>query len=138
MEKEAEVRASRYRAVMVLAAILALAGAACGGGGDEEPVTGSAVGPGISIEEALAFDGEQPLLVNGVIVASGEEVRLCSALAESFPPQCGEPSLIVEGLDLDSLTGLSSEGAVTWSEEQVQLVGSVSDATLTVDEQAQA
>ena len=46
----------------------------------------SAVGPGISIAEALDSTLDGPLLVNGALVIRSDEVRLCEALAESFPP----------------------------------------------------
>ena len=101
-----------------------------GGGG------GSAVGPGISVDEAIASTLEGPLLVNGYLVASGDEVRFCSALAESHPPQCGGSSLVVEGLDLDEMQGLSSASGVTWSDEQLQLLGSVEDGVLRIEANA--
>ena len=92
----------------------------------------SAVGPGISIAEALASTLDEPLLVNGFLVVQGERAELCEALAESFPPQCGGDSLSVEGLDLDAFEGLSTEQDTTWSEGPIQLLGEVEDGVLTV------
>ena len=91
------------------------------------------MGPGITIAQALDSDLDEPLLVNGFLVATGDEVRLCEALAESFPPQCRGDSLLVEGLDLASIDGLQDEGEVRWTDEPIQLLGSVNDGTLTVD-----
>ncbi|MDP8958422.1 MAG: hypothetical protein M3N51_04305 [Actinomycetota bacterium] len=117
--------------------VAAMALMACGGqadgGGDS-----AAMGPGLSIEEALASELEGPLLVSGALVAVDDEVRLCTALAESFPPQCGGPSLIVQGLDLSQVPDLSSEGSVTWSEGPVQLLGRVQDEVLIVESRSQA
>ena len=94
--------------------------------------------PGISIDDALASDSSEPLLVNGNLLAEGSDVRLCSALAESFPPQCGGASLVVEGLKLEEVDGLVTEGDVSWTDRPIQLLGVVSDRTLTVSENATA
>ena len=91
--------------------ITGFASVACGDD-DDDGGASSAVGPGITIAQALDSDLDEPLLVNGFLVASGEEVLLCEALAESFPPQCGGDSLLVEGLDLASIDGLQDEGEV--------------------------
>lgn len=90
------------------------------------------MGPGISIDEALASDLEGALLVNGTLLAQGEEIRFCSALAESFPPQCAGPQLLVEGLKLEEVDGLVSEGEVAWTDRPIQLLGTVEDDRLVV------
>jgi hypothetical protein len=113
----------------VLAA-LALAG--CGDSEDDAAGGAGTSGPGISIEEAIAADTDEMLLVNGNLLADGDEVRLCYALAESFPPQCGGPSLVVEGLKLEEVDGLITEGDVSWTDRPIQLLGIVEDGTLTV------
>jgi hypothetical protein len=124
-----------------LLAALALAGCgdsegdASGGGGTSVPQTsGLGAGPGISIEEAIAADTDEMLLVNGNLLADGDEVRLCYALAESFPPQCGGPSLLVEGIKLEEVDGLITEGDVSWTDRPIQLLGIVEDETLAVSE----
>ena len=90
------------------------------------------MGPGISVSETLTSSLSGPLLVNGFIVAVSADVRLCAALAESYPPQCGGELLRVEGLDLGSIAGLRSERATRWTETQVQLLGDVEGESLTV------
>jgi hypothetical protein len=127
-----------------LLAALALAGCgdsegdASGGAGASVPQSsGLGAGPGISIEEAIAADTDEMLLVNGNLLADGDEVRLCYALAESFPPQCGAPSLLVEGIKLEEVDGLITEGDVSWTDRPIQLLGIVEDETLTVSENAQ-
>jgi hypothetical protein len=128
------------------AALVAVALAGCGGDGTDDasddsgsvPQTSApGAGPGISIEEALAADTDEMLLVNGNLLADGDDVRLCYALAESFPPQCGGPSLVVEGLDLEEVDGLITEGEVSWTDRPMQLLGVVEDETLTVSDNAQ-
>ncbi|MEO8290474.1 MAG: hypothetical protein ABI649_05705 [Gaiellaceae bacterium] len=124
--------------LFALLVLLALAG--CGGSASQnrtEPggnggSSAIAVGPGISIEEAIASTLEGPLLVNGSVLADGGQVRFCSALAESFPPQCGEPSLRIEGLKLAEVDDLQTASDVSWSNGPVQLLGTVEDGVLTV------
>lgn len=87
---------------------------------------------------ALAACGGSDETVRGYVVApEGAPVRLCQMLAESYPPQCGEPSLVVEGLDLASVPGLVSTddpalARVSWSEGEVELTGVVTDGVLRV------
>ena len=130
-------------AVAMTLALLAF-GAACGGqvGGDASPGTvngsspSSAVpipGGGLSIAEALASTLQGPLQVKGFVVSSGDgEVRLCSTLLESMPPQCGEPSLQVSGVDLSTFDGLSTAQDTTWSDAPVSLLGQVENGVITV------
>ncbi len=128
--------------VLRLLLALALLATACGGETDEEPPGGtgasSGVGPGISVQEALDSDLDQPLLVNGFLVVQEDAAWLSETIAESFPPQPGGARLRVEGLDLDSIPGLRSSGSVTWSDEPIQLLGTVEDGTLTVSQDASA
>jgi hypothetical protein len=123
------------RTLAVIAALLAAAlPAACGGDDDGAAGTGTTA---ISIDEALASGSSEPLLVSGNLLAVNDEVKLCYALAESFPPQCGGASLVVEGLDLATVDGLVTEGDVSWTDHPIELRGVVTDATLTVSENAQ-
>ncbi len=85
-----------------------------------------------------ACGGSDETTVRGHVVApEGGPVRLCEALAESYPPQCGGSSLTVEGLDLASVPGLTSTGdpalaQVRWSEGEVELTGVVTGGILRV------
>lgn len=108
------------RLVLVLL-VLALGG--CGGDETSEPAEpssppASAIGPGLSVAEATESDVEGPLLVRGVLVERDGKLRLCSAILESQPPQCGEPSLAIEG-DVDGEAG-----------DQVKLLGEVADGEI--------
>ena len=101
----------------LLPLLVVLAG--CGSAEPERPAAPpSAIGPGLSVAEALESDLEGPLLVRGVLVERDGELRLCSAILESYPPQCGEPSLAIEG-DADGEVG-----------DEVKLLGEVEDGTL--------
>jgi len=99
-----------------------------GGGG-----ASTAMGPGISIADALASTLDGPLLVNGFLVATAEEVRFCDLLAESYPPQCGGDYLLVEGLDLGTIEGVQEASGVSWTDQPIQLLGTVEDGVLTID-----
>lgn len=94
--------------------------------------SGSAIGPGISIEQALASNLEGPLLVNGWLWRSGnDDPRLCASLSGSQPPTCDDPSLAVKGLDLGSYV-LRAQGSTVWSDQTVQLLGTLNGKVLTV------
>jgi hypothetical protein len=96
------------------------------------PGAGAAIGPGISVAEARRSRLDGPLLVRGYVLAEGSNVRLCDALLESFPPQCGAPSLEVRGFDLAALPGIQSSGNVRWSDQQRLLLGEVTNGVLNV------
>ncbi len=120
-------------ALVIAVTTLALIAAACGddeADSDAGPISG--VGPGISVAEALDSDLDGPLLVNGFLHVQDGDTRLCTVLAESFPPQCGGRFLVVQGLDLTRMKGLASEGKVTWSEQSIQILGMVNGDVLTV------
>lgn len=93
---------------------------------DSAPVSQGAPipGGGLSIQEAIDSDLDGPLMVRGYLIERDGELRLCDAILESSPPQCGEPSLRVAG------------PAPAPSEERVSLLGEVEDGTITVSETA--
>ena len=93
---------------------------------------GQADGPGISVGDAIAKSGVEPLLVNGILLKAADGmIWLCTALATSAPPRCAEPRLLVENWlqPPDDVTFVSSEGlqeaaGVRWL-EHMQLFGVV-------------
>ena len=70
--------------------------------------------------------------VRGTLIAGAREVRLCSAILESHPPQCGEPSLRVRGLDLVGVSNMEQAKGVGWTRRDVTLAGELEDGVLTV------
>jgi hypothetical protein len=93
------------KAALVLTAVLLLA--ACGGGSDDsEP---------IGVGEAIERGSDEPQLVSGYVIERNGVPRICEAILESFPPQCGEPSLRLVGV------------VVAGPEERVTLLGTVED-----------
>jgi hypothetical protein len=137
--------------LVVLAALLAACGTSGDGSGSTTTVPASTtVAPGstttvpdgnvvLTIEQALAAGQGQKVNVTGFVVATAEKMILCSALAESYPPQPGGATLTLKGLDLSALVGLSStagqEGLaeVSWSDYWVVLTGVIEDGVLSVE-----
>lgn len=83
-------------------------------------------GQGLSVADALSHRATDDLVTVGgaLFVDADGTVRLCDAIAESFPPQCGGERIEVEGLDLGTVPNLQTEGDVSWA-EGVTLFGSV-------------
>ncbi len=90
-------------------------------------IEGAAVdGPGLSITEALATAGEEPLLVNGFLLQDAEgTIWLCESLSDGSPRACADAQLQVENWPDDAATfdpanaddtGLQTEGDVSWIE----------------------
>jgi hypothetical protein len=121
------------RAALIIWPLLLLV--ACGGHGSEKPSggLGGGFGPGISIDEALKSKSPGPLLINGwLLLSSQKDIRLCTSLSDSIPPSCGEPSLIVQGLDPTTVGSLKERSGIRWSQEVVQLLGTLKDGVLVV------
>ena len=123
----------------VLAVALLLVASACGNGDSEsrpQPQPPSAVGAptrdgGLSVAEAKASELTGPLLVRGYVIETDGGHRLCDAILESDPPQCGEPSLRVEGVAAADLRALFDR------REQVSLLGDLRGDTIVVADTAQ-
>ena len=83
-------------------------------------------GPGISVADALGHGPtDDMVLVTGALFVDPDgTVRLCDAILESFPPQCGGDRLTVAGIDLDAIGDLQDANGVRWA-EGVTLFGSV-------------
>ena len=111
--------------------VVALTLAGCG---SDEPASeprppsagAPAPGGGLSVAEAIGGDADGPLLVRGYLIERDGELRLCEAILESYPPQCGEPSLLVEG-----------EVERPARDEQVSVLGDVEDGVIRVTDTAQ-
>lgn len=79
------------------------------------------------------IDGEVSGEVNvlGYVVIDGSGTRFCSVLLESFPPQCGAPSVNLVDLDTTAVDFQEEQG-VWWTDDVVILLGRYSDGTFTV------
>jgi len=71
----------------------------------------------LTVPEAIQA-GDQPMNVRGYVLIGADGVaRLCTGLAGSYPPQCGQPSLVIKGLEQEKLAGREAAGGVVWAGE---------------------
>jgi len=87
-------------------------------------------GGGLTVAEALATDASGFLVLQGFYVDDGNGPRLCEALAESFPPQCGGANIELGDLSGIGLGQLQRSGDVTWSDDAVVIVGEIVEGVL--------
>ena len=88
------------------------------------PSTATATAPDDTpapIQVSELFDGEGPrtAVVAGFVVWDDASARLCEVLMESFPPQCGNPWLVIadpENLSLE----LEEASGVRWTQDVVE------------------
>ena len=123
----------RHVTVLLLAALLAACSAVSTPSSDDPPaadprlviVEGEPCDAGITVAEALGHGPTDDIVAvtGAVFVDPDGTVRLCDAVLESFPPQCGGAWLLVDGLDLTSLE-LEEANGLRWA-EGVTLLGSV-------------
>jgi len=88
---------------------------------------------GLSVSEAIGYEGSQPVAIHGYVVRTPDAAQLCEALAESYPPQCGGASLALANPDATDGLTLVEDGDVQWSPDIVILIGTVTGNELTID-----
>ncbi len=122
----------RRTTVAVVAAAVAAAVAvglgASGCGGDDGGGTAVRLGVDRFVEDPPAG----PVEVTGALVVTAAQIRLCAAVLESYPPQCGEPSVALDGLDLAAVPGTTTAGGVTWSDGVVLVLQTAGAGRATV------
>jgi hypothetical protein len=114
----------------LLVAILLLAG--CGGSdGSEQQVVDPATALGVSRGAKVTVRGflaHEP----GTTVP-----RMCTMLAESYPPSCSMPSLPVSNLSEEQEARLplkrDPETGARWTEVEIELDGRIEDGALVVE-----
>lgn len=90
-------------------------------------------GPGVPVATVVATPIDGGFAIEGFYLADDGGVRLCEALAESFPPQCGGASIPFDNSAGADLGTLSVEQGVTWSDQPVLVVGRVVDGVFVAD-----
>lgn len=83
----------------------------------------------VTVAQAREDTSGQPILVRAYAFNVNGVVRLCDGIAESMPPQCGEPSMIVDGDPQLAPTDNDRDG-VKWSSEPIELLAVVSNGKL--------
>ena len=86
----------------------------------------------LTVSEAVAVV-TGPVQVRGYVLVGADGVtRLCTGLAGSYPPQCGAPSLIVEGLAAEAIPNRESDQGIVWGGE-ITLRGTLAAGVLHVE-----
>ncbi len=83
-----------------------------------------------TIADATAQTGSVEL--DGFVVELDGVAKLCEALLESFPPQCGEPSVTIANIDELDATFATEQG-VRWTDLSVRVVGTVDGGVVTIE-----
>jgi len=98
-----------------------------GTGGVESGADGS-----VPLGEAVAAGIQGPFLMSGFLVVDGGGARLCEALGESFPPQCGGTSIPLQPAEAPAGAATTTEGDVTWTEQPLLVEGEIVDGFFVV------
>jgi hypothetical protein len=118
---------SRRHVCGVVGLSVALLG--CGGGGGDGA---SSEALPLSVEGLLEAEPSGSVEAIGFVVIDSAGARLCFALAESFPPQCGGGSVgIVNPGDLD--VAFEESGSVQWTDSAIVVRGQYSQQTFTIE-----
>jgi hypothetical protein len=117
--------ASGFAAAILATGLLA---GACGDDRIDEPTT-----PGLplSVEGLIIAEPDGDVAVVGFLVIDSGGQRLCQALAESFPPQCGGSSVDISGIDALEVQFEETQG-VRWTDPAIVLEGRFTDGTFEV------
>lgn len=110
---------------------IALAIMLVGCGSENGAGTDSAALP-LSVEGLLEAEPSGSVDAVGFVVIDSAGARLCFALAESFPPQCGGASVEIanpDGLDV----AFEESEAVQWTDSTVLVRGQYSEETFTIE-----
>jgi hypothetical protein len=109
-----------FRIPIWLAVLTTAAFTSCGGGMRSVTSTGGPVASGtaqpITVQQLITRSADTPVAVKGLLLVAAGMTRLCGAVLESYPVQCGEPSVELVGLDLAAVHEKTTAQGVTWKE----------------------
>ena len=88
---------------------------------------------GLTVSDALAGGADGIIAVQGFLLDDGSGARLCEALAESYPPQCGGTFVPVSNYEEVLGVPLQSAQGVTWTDEVVTFFGEIINGEFVVD-----
>jgi hypothetical protein len=101
-------------------------------GQTDEPLVQVPTDGGMTVKLALLQAAGEPIVITSSIIGTSEELRFCDVVAESLPPQCGEPSIVIANPELIDLDDLRLDKGVYWSETTTTLTGYVEDGVFHV------
>ena len=110
-------------------AVLVLGAGALSACGDDDTPTDA---PVLTVEQLVARSADSSISVQGFLIDQDGVTRLCAAVMESYPPQCGEPAVELVSLDLGEVAGTQTDQGVTWKEWVVMTVQRRQDARFDV------
>lgn len=85
------------------------------------------------VDEAVANQASGEVRLRGYLIGrEGGPTRLCEEMLESFPPQCGGASVLVDGLDPASVDELSRQEQAFWTSREIELKGVLDGGVLRV------
>jgi hypothetical protein len=124
-------RASIARRLALGAVAATLLVGACGDeeGADDPDPGGSEP---ITVEQLVERSADTATPVVGFLHITADGTKLCSMILESYPPQCGGPSVDLVGLVPEDVPDLQSEGDVRWREQLELVVERTDDGAFTV------
>ena len=122
------------KALLALSTAVVLIVAGCGGS------DGDTARPMVAPAEIADLEDGTEVATQGFLIATGE-TRLCELPAESFPPQCGGGSVLLDDLDVESVVALQtvpdSQGVqISWTTYPLAVGGTVEDGVLVATEVA--
>ncbi|GGN58466.1 hypothetical protein GCM10010112_12260 [Actinoplanes lobatus] len=115
---------ARINVVIAIGALTVLFGCAA-------PATESEDGHVLTVQEAIDVGAGQVRVRGYVLITRDKVTQLCTGLAGSYPPQCGTPALVVQGLAVDLIPHRESAQGVVWGGE-ITVQGSLSAGVLNV------
>jgi hypothetical protein len=89
--------------------------------------------PSFTVMELIEERPDGEVMVSGSLFNGGGGWSLCSALAESFPPQCGGFSLVIPNFDPTSYE-IVAEAGIQWSDIPATITGTFTDDRLLLSE----
>lgn len=101
---------------------------------DAPQSSGFVVGGGLTIADAIAYQGNEIVAVHGYVVITSQQALLCETLAESYPPQCGGIHLTITNPEAAHSDGvLIEDDGTQWSPDVVVLLGHIAGDDFTID-----
>jgi hypothetical protein len=105
-----------------------------GADGETSGSSGMVVDGGLSVAEALSGGADGVIAVRGHVFDDGSGPVLCEGLSGSGgESECQGANVALENVDIADAADITISDGVTYSEDEVTLMGVLSDGVLTVD-----